>query len=173
MRKTFNREIVEDCMRLPAKYIKEVIRASFYGYSYSVTWKTSISGIRETINIYYKKAEDILILNYPINKKDVTYNVRILRQSCNYVNKRLYFACPNCGKKCYKLYKAPSNEYFTCRTCQNINYEEQKEHNKIADAFMWLKYDRLIEEENSRGKPWKRKRIAKLEQRRWNLTIKK
>lgn len=64
-------------------------------------------------------------------KQDMDYLVPIEYLPVGY-GERPYFLCPLCGTRCLKLYL--NSEYFTCRTCANVNYESTRE--KYADRML-------------------------------------
>lgn len=64
-------------------------------------------------------------------KRDMDYLVPVEYLPVGY-GERPYFLCPLCGTRCLKLYL--NSEYFTCRTCANLNYDCQRE--KPADRHM-------------------------------------
>lgn len=162
---------MEDCLHLPAKYIKNCIKQP--NFPNIITWTWQRSGNKSQINMVYRPDKEMLEFDYSMTKTDekIKYYVPVIKQNCNYGKERYYFGCPNqhCNLKVYKLYKAPSSKYFLCRKCQNLTYDDQKTHNKRMDAFIWMKYEGKIEELMMTGKLKDRNKAYKLIKRQDDL----
>ncbi|MBK7463339.1 MAG: hypothetical protein IPJ50_11980 [Betaproteobacteria bacterium] len=52
------------------------------------------------------------------------YPVQIERTDCNLGGQRVWFWCPDCGRRVAVLY---GREVFTCRHCRNLAYASQRE----------------------------------------------
>ena len=46
----------------------------------------------------------------------------------HYGGERLWFLCPDCGRRVGTLYCPPHQPYFACRCCHDIRYEVQTKH---------------------------------------------
>ena len=55
------------------------------------------------------------------------YTIALARTVPNYGGYRLWWECPRCSKRCGKLYLAPSERRYLCRTCANVTYESTRE----------------------------------------------
>jgi hypothetical protein len=89
------------------------------------SWKWS-RGDKDYASIGAKVHKDHLILEYTHNKTDaVKQRVSITWTPCNYGGKRVWFVCPNCGKRVAVLYLG--GKYFGCRICCNLTYQSCNE----------------------------------------------
>lgn len=65
----------------------------------------------------YKSSEDKV--------KRIRQEIKLDWLKCHYGGQRVYFICPQCGKRVESLYMI--HEYFSCRTCCNLIYKSQQE----------------------------------------------
>lgn len=76
------------------------------------------------------------------DKEELDYKVQLVTTPCNLGGLRYWFVCPlvvndrPCGKRVGKLYLPPGGKYFGCRSCYNLTYQSQKEHDKRVDAII-------------------------------------
>jgi hypothetical protein len=49
---------------------------------------------------------------------------------------RYWLLCPRCGRKVVNLYFPPYGHKYLCRSCHNLTYKSQKEHDKRVDALL-------------------------------------
>lgn len=64
---------------------------------------------------------DQLLLMYQYNKSEnIEQRIKFTWTDCNYGGKRVWFRCPNCGRRCAVIYYG--GKYFACRKCCNILY---------------------------------------------------
>jgi len=139
-----NRQIVENCLILSSKMIKDFINVP--DKMVIMEWQNSAK-----IAVMFRNEPERLEFRYTINGDPVEYSVYITQQTCNYGNYRYYFECPSCSKKQYKLYLPLYGSgsfgvwcnYFMCRECHNLTYRKQKKHNKSDNKYRWNWY--LIE----------------------------
>jgi hypothetical protein len=55
--------------------------------------------------------------------------------SCPNGGVRLWFKCPTCNRRGYKLYRPPGERFFACRGCHNLTYRSVQEHNARLDRL--------------------------------------
>jgi hypothetical protein len=62
-------------------------------------------------------------------KTDVEQGINLETTPCNFGGERWWFRCPlvkngqPCGRRCFKLYCPPGQDYFGCRECYDLTYE--------------------------------------------------
>lgn len=66
--------------------------------------------------------------HYEDNESNLTMWVDLETTRCNrYGGERLWFLCPECGRRCFKLYLAPTKRCFACRNCRKLGYRSSLE----------------------------------------------
>lgn len=95
-----------------------------------------------------ESGDDFLRLRYTVKRpisdelEEFDYLINLVTTACNPTGYRYWFLCPlirndaPCGKRVAKLYLPPSGRYFGCRTCYDLTYKCQKEHDKRVDAVL-------------------------------------
>lgn len=63
-------------------------------------------------------------------------SVGIALSKCNYGGQRMWFLCPNCGKRSGVLYCRPLQEIFLCRSCNQLTYQLSKYHRSTQESFI-------------------------------------
>lgn len=125
------KSLVEDCRQID---INRFARDRYlHGSSFTWCWYSSKGEKRASITI--RPQSDGIRLGYIFTrngqKHDMDYIVPVEYVPVGY-GERPYFLCPVCGTRCLKLYL--NSNYFTCRSCANINYESTRE--RYADRMM-------------------------------------
>ena len=143
------RNMVENSLILSIKGMKEIIQDNPDKLAIA-KWENG-----NQIGLIYKSESEEILISYQIksNNLSVKTYISIIKQPCNYGDSRYYFACPDCWKKVYKLYKPHTDNYFACRTCHNLTYREQKKHNKSDDKYKYGRFDRQAAKLIVEGKP--------------------
>lgn len=100
------------------------------GIKREVKFKGAIISWKKGSNIGMAKLnEDEVILHYTntINgiSKNYNYRVGLDYTICNYGGERVWFICPDCGRRVRILYQRKG--MFKCRSCQSLNYILQQE----------------------------------------------
>ncbi|MBF0259854.1 MAG: hypothetical protein HQK62_13665 [Desulfamplus sp.] len=68
--------------------------------------------------------EDHLLLMYRHKKtEDIKQRINFTWTNCNYGGERIWFICPDCGRRCAVIYSR--GKYFACRKCCNLLYNSQ------------------------------------------------
>lgn len=49
---------------------------------------------------------------------------------------RRWLACPNCGRRMFKLYRPPNSQVFACRKCHDLTYRSVQEHDARLDRLL-------------------------------------
>lgn len=98
-------------------------------------------------------------VKYPVHGGDIVYHVKTksarIRQKDGYralalsrvpnidgTTYRMYFHCPECGKRVRYLYNVRG--VYSCRRCSNLNYKSQQ---KSGMEELRLKMERIVENE--------------------------
>ena len=152
--KRSNKQLIEECLTLSIKDIK----------AYSVMEFTINNNYKLLISLIFNKFNDILKVNYNINKHAVNDLINLTRNKRNYGSFQYFFICPACGKQCYKLHIPLSfdDPHFKCRNCHDLTYELRKKHIKSLDQFKDLKLNCKIEQLLSTGNIKDRNKARKL-----------
>ena len=67
---------------------------------------------------------DHLVLKYRHRgAEDIEQRVDFTWTDCNYGGQRVWFSCPDCGRRCAVIYSR--GKYFSCRVCCNLSYNSQ------------------------------------------------
>lgn len=82
-------------------------------------------GGRQCDSISVEVAEHSLTLVYGYKQETVRDKINLTTTPCNYGGCRVWFICPECGRRVACLY-APG-KYFRCRHCWRITYESRNE----------------------------------------------
>ena len=53
----------------------------------------------------------------------------------NVGGKRWFWTCPQCERRCHKLYIAPGRKRFACRVCENLTYLSIQTHDPRISWF--------------------------------------
>jgi hypothetical protein len=59
----------------------------------------------------------------------VEREIPLVRSVPNYGGERIWFQCPECGKKVNRLYLPPDAKEFACRECHHLRYRSQEKRN--------------------------------------------
>ena len=119
------RDCTEDFLRLDVRWLHR--KGSLVpGASSQVHWSrhgerfasVGVYGGFEQITLQYKRQ--------PTGGEwqDKRYEIAIERTPCNLGGTRVWFRCPECGRRAAVLY---SSRVFSCRRCLGLAYESQKE----------------------------------------------
>jgi hypothetical protein len=97
------------------------------GYVGSLSWSC---GGEPTGSIRFRVETARLVLMYRYRSygeewEDFEEQVWFDRTACNYGGERLWFLCPNCGRRVAVLYGAGVR--FLCRHCHDLSYASQSE----------------------------------------------
>lgn len=71
-----------------------------------------------------QKELKIRLLQSQMKSLGVEINFTTSRTKFN--GKRVWFLCPNCGRRIGTIYKHPTEEIFGCRICLNLKYRKQR-----------------------------------------------
>lgn len=87
---------------------------------------------------YTNKELSQLTLDYKMVDSGITRTIVVDLETlpCNYGGKRWIFNCPECNRRCYKLFLA--NTYFRCRQCHKLTYESNNKSKK------WRSMDKVF-----------------------------
>jgi len=79
-----------------------------------------------------------LTLDYKMVDTGISRTIMVTLETltCNYGGKRWIFNCPDCNRRCYKLFLA--NTYFRCRQCHKLTYESNNKSKK------WRSLDKVF-----------------------------
>jgi hypothetical protein len=127
----------DECLTIDTPWLKE--RGYFTGYrSGTITW-SMLGQVTSTIGIKVKtydfpKIEFSYTIKSPWQeeRKEMNYEFQLVQIPCNLGGYRWAFKCElhangrYCGRKCYKLFKAPNSDYFGCLKCMHVIYESQR-----------------------------------------------
>jgi len=99
----------------------------FDGHVGTLTWSNQGE---ETGSISYRVAEDTLILDYKHREQGGEWEpaepkIRLTYTPCHYGGERVWMLCPNCWRRCAKIYLA--GKYPACRKCYNLAYYSEAE----------------------------------------------
>ena len=102
-----------------------------------------------TGSVSYTVLDDALELRYTITSGDdegesVRVTIPIRRTACRYGGERLYWACPNCYRRCEVIVIASHARFWGCRRCLRLRYlcqglDRPQRLQRRADSI----YDRL------------------------------
>lgn len=136
------REIVENCWKLDVFSLnkKGVLKRR---------WMEGILefGKDDKIGFVFDRDKLLLTLSYEIkNRKtgETEEREEVIHLTTTPTNLgkggvRYWFLCPHCGRRVATLYRPVRiNKMlpFRCRTCYNLTYKKQKEHNKKVDLMI-------------------------------------
>ncbi|MBF0371297.1 MAG: hypothetical protein HQL52_17780 [Magnetococcales bacterium] len=136
----------------------------------AIGMKGTITWGQKCAVLFYRKAEDLLMLAYRIQSAhgkftDVKQSIRIVGFPRHLGGQERYFICPviGCGRRVEKLYIPQGS--FGCRHCFRLSYRSQRERgiNRISSKMdklrmslgdylfkppymRWERYERLINE---------------------------
>ena len=63
------------------------------------------------------------------------YDVAVATTRPHFGGLRWWLICPQCGRRCGKLYLPSGARRFACRLCHNLTYTSSQEHDKRLDVF--------------------------------------
>jgi hypothetical protein len=89
--------------------------------------------------MWYCLHNDMLTLRYTFSSgphagRSVDCSIRISATHPNYGGQRLWWHCPECDRRCGKLYLAPAELHYLCRQCAQLTYQSTREMNR---AKLW------------------------------------
>lgn len=101
------------------------LRNASMSYRWSLEWcrgkqKKKCAGI----TVFYDATQDKLYFLYRLNENDKKQQVEMVYISNHYGGHRMYFCCPDCGKRVRFL--CASEKGFVCRFCARLNYHVQQ-----------------------------------------------
>lgn len=80
----------------------------------------------------FKSQYKEIFLHY---KKEVLgYDLEFTQTKPSFGGERIWFKCPQCGKRVEKLYKHPFDEILGCRSCLNLEYASRRYKGMIESA---------------------------------------
>lgn len=136
------REIVENCWKLDVFSLNR-----FGGFKRDFVEGILSFGKEDKMGFVFDRDKLLLILFYEIkNRKTgkVEEREEVIHLTTTPTNLgkggvRYWFLCPHCGRRVATLYRPVRiNKMlpFRCRTCYNLTYKKQKEHDKTIDFLV-------------------------------------
>jgi hypothetical protein len=140
---------VEECKSISVFTFRQ--QKAFCGItSGTIEWKNASGEITGSIDIQVCVNRESIGDNYvrftytstnrtTNEKKNLDYNVQLVRTPCYFGGFRYWFICGlevngrYCGRRVAKLYLPPGGIYFGCRHCYNLTYRSCQEHDKRMD----------------------------------------
>jgi hypothetical protein len=147
------RIIVENCLRLDINFMqRECLLDRFYG---TLSWTHLIpDGTVRTIGYSVDYDKSKLTLSYltyltscPEKKYHIEEGFRLTTTRTNFNGRRYWFECPQCLRRCGKLYRPPSELYFRCRLCYNLTYDSCNGGRKSIFKFLVKEEERIMKNE--------------------------
>jgi hypothetical protein len=80
---------------------------------------------KEKVSVTVIAAEDHILLNYLIQRNEVTEFVELTRMECHLGGTRPFMKCPHCDRQVLLLYLSPA--CFRCRHCWRLTYASRNE----------------------------------------------
>jgi len=78
-------------------------------------------------SIKFKRERNVLIVAYPISaKRIIQLGLRVSHSKVEFGGQRPWLHCPQCDRRCAKLYLAPEQELYLCRACANLTYRSTR-----------------------------------------------
>src|SRR5882762_5622782 len=79
-------------------------------------------------SIKFERERDVLILTYTIApKRSIQLGLRVSHTRPRFGGQRPWLHCPECDRRCGKLYLAPGQELFLCRECAHLTYQSTRD----------------------------------------------
>ena len=162
----FKKTTVESCCGLDMTFLAKQINLDEPGIT-QVSWRGSW-GKRTSIIVFVRPPERIALLykltrgiNGEIGK--YAYYVYLDTTPCYFGNKRWWFLCPVCNRRCRVLYLPGWATHFACRICHDLTYESRQEgHSRWFALFRAMNEGFKLEEKLRRARsPRSRERIAR------------
>ena len=81
------------------------------------------------------------------DKTEVEQGINLETTPCNFGGKRWWFRCPlvkngePCGRRCFKLYDPPGQDYFGCRECYDLTYESAQTAHEFDTLYAHIADD--------------------------------
>jgi hypothetical protein len=80
-------------------------------------------------SLKFERERDVLILTYAIApKRAIRLGLRVSHTCPQFGGQRPWLHCPECDRRCGKLYLAPEQELFLCRECAHLTYQSTREN---------------------------------------------
>lgn len=108
---------LEDCKRAGLCYGGSPCRGTM---TWPDGWTSEFFFRRNTLTLIYTREPR------GQSARPITVQVQIVATSPNYGGGRPWFACPDCGRKCRKLYVAYNGYCFTCRLCAHLVHKSTR-----------------------------------------------
>ena len=155
-----SRITVEQCNSISVFTMKRY--GAFCGFKTGIIeWKSASAEMTNNIRIQVCVGRELAGDNYvrftytstnrtTNEKKNLDYNVQLVRTPCYFGGFRYWFICGlevngrYCGRRVAKLYLPPGGIYFGCRHCYNLTYKSCQEHDKRLDWARRLPPEILI-----------------------------
>ncbi len=152
--KSSTRSVTDECLVFSIRALKKNgVLGKGLNQQWNTEWKNRDEKVtsRMSFQVVAGSLSDLaLILDYevldPSNgaKIPTSYRVELVTSPCRFGGRRYWFLCPlsrddkACLRRVGCLFLPPGGRYFGCRTCYNLTYRCQKEHDKKVDALMKL-----------------------------------
>lgn len=109
------KETVEACLTLDL---------SSLGVGILITWDAHTSGTLQIgrARMNYTLANNILDLAYTIAGQPVRCAIAICTTRPHFGGRRLWWHCPQCDRRCRKLYLASGEKTYMCHVCADLTY---------------------------------------------------
>ena len=162
----FKKTTVEECCRLDMTFLAKQVNLEQLDAA-KIEWKSSW-GKRSSIGVLVHPPERIILL-YDVQKgrtgeiEKCKYYVFLDTTPCYFGNKRWWFLCPVCNRRCRVLYLPGWATHFACRICHDLTYESRQEgHSRWLALFRSMNEGPRLEEKLRRARsPRSRERIAR------------
>ncbi len=134
-----SKRLAEEAMPLDIRLIKRK-NLLIPGARLNIEW--SKGGIVQS-SIKALIYEDYLTLQYTYNKtENVSQKIYFTYTPCNYGEKRVWFSCPFCGKRCAVIYSG--GKHFACRACCDLTYAICNKHPRDRPLIKANKLRKII-----------------------------
>lgn len=74
----------------------------------------------------------------------ITQSVRLATTSCNLGRVRLWFTCPDCGRRVGVLYFNEEFYAYSCRICLNLTYKSKNKNYRMKDYDLIKRCDNTV-----------------------------
>jgi len=140
-----NKRCVEDCRQYDIFSMAREVDLT-KPQSVSCNWRRR-GRVISTIDVQVLPDRNCLKFSYcfpdrkPEDRGMIRYFVGLDTTKCYFGGHRYWFLCPNCNRRCAKLYLPTGQTYFACRICYNLTYRSQQEkpsirHRRYIDSIM-------------------------------------